>query len=67
LRLPKADKSENDYLAQIQNDDFSSKVKEVQEALFDYLKWFEIGPEMTINKAAYLKCNGMLKKMTNRL
>jgi hypothetical protein len=67
LRLPKADKSENDYLAQIQNDDFSSKVKEVQEALFDYLKWFEIGLEMTINKAAYLKCNGMLKKMTNRL
>jgi hypothetical protein len=50
LRLPKADKSEDDYLAQIQNDDFSSKVKEVQEALFDYLKWFEIGPDMTINK-----------------
>jgi hypothetical protein len=54
LRLPKADKSEEDYLAQIQNDDFSSRVKEVQEALFDYLKWFEIGPEMTINKESSL-------------
>jgi hypothetical protein len=54
LRLPKADKSEDDYLAQIQNDDFSSKVKEVQEALFDYLKWFEIGPDMTINKESSL-------------
>jgi hypothetical protein len=54
LRLPKADKSEDDYLAQIQNDDFSSKVKEVQEALFDYLRWFEIGPEMTINKESSL-------------
>jgi hypothetical protein len=54
LRLPKADKSEDDYLAQIQNGDFSSKVKEVQEALFDYLKWFEIGPEMTINKESSL-------------
>jgi hypothetical protein len=54
LRLPKADKSEDDYLVQIQNDDFSSKVKAVQEALFDYLKWFEIGPEMTINKESSL-------------
>jgi hypothetical protein len=54
LRLPKADKSEADYLAQIQNDDFSSKVKEVQEALFDYLKWFEIGPEMIIEKQSGL-------------
>jgi len=52
LRLPKADKSEDDYLTQIQNDDFRIKVKEVQEALFDYLKWFEIGPEMTINKGS---------------
>jgi predicted transcriptional regulator len=54
LRLPKADKSEDEYLAQIQNDNFGSKVKEVQEALFDYLKWFEIGPEMTINKESSL-------------
>jgi len=54
LRLPKAEKSDDDYLAQILNDDFGSKVKEVQEALFDYLKWFEIGPDMTINKESSL-------------
>jgi len=27
------------------NDDFGKKIREIKDALFDYLKWFEIGPQ----------------------
>jgi hypothetical protein len=47
-------KTESDYLQQIEKDDFNKKVTEIREALLDYLKWFEIGPEMLIDKEAGL-------------
>ena len=44
LRLPRLTKSEDDYYNQL-DDDFVGRKKEVQTALFEYLKYFEIGPE----------------------
>jgi hypothetical protein len=42
LRLPKSErKTEDEYIAQI-NSDFEQKVKEIEKALFEYLKWFEM-------------------------
>ena len=43
LRLPKVNKTEDEYLKQL-NFNFEQNVKEIGEALFGYLKWFEIGP-----------------------
>ena len=47
-------KTESDYLQQIEKDDFNKKVAQIREALLDYLKWFEIGPEMIIDNEAGL-------------
>ena len=47
-------KTESDYLQQIATDDFNKKVSEIREALLDYLKWFEIGPEMIIDNESGL-------------
>jgi hypothetical protein len=44
LRLHKLTKSEDDYYNQL-DDDFGGRKNEVQTALFEYLKYFEIGPE----------------------
>jgi DNA-binding transcriptional ArsR family regulator len=45
LRLPKSEKkTEDEYIAQI-NSSFEEKVKEIEKALFEYLKWFEMWPE----------------------
>jgi hypothetical protein len=54
FRLRKVLKTEDDYLDQIKNDDFCRKIAEIGEALFDYLKWFEIGPDMEIDKESGL-------------
>ena len=43
MRLPKVNKTEDEYLKQL-NFNFEQNVKEIGEALFGYLKWFEIGP-----------------------
>jgi hypothetical protein len=46
LRLPKAEKTEDDYYRQIRSDDFAAKINDIHTALFDYLKWFEAGPNL---------------------
>jgi hypothetical protein len=44
LRLPKSEKkTEDEYIAQI-NSSFDQKVKEIERALFEYLRWFEMYP-----------------------
>ena len=37
-------------MEQTKRGDFSRKIAEIKETLLDYLKWFEIGPEMVIDK-----------------
>jgi hypothetical protein len=54
FRLRKVLKTEDDYLDQIKNDDFGRKMAKIGEALIDYIKWFEIGPEMEIDKESGL-------------
>lgn len=44
FRLPSNDKKEEEYLEQIDTDDFNVKTSLIQEALTDYLKWFERYP-----------------------
>ena len=44
------DKTDNQLLTQATSDqEFNVKFKEIQTTLFDYLKWFEIGPELLWN------------------
>jgi hypothetical protein len=51
LRLPKSEKkTEDEYTAKI-NSDFEEKVKGIEKALFEYLKWFEMRPEEKNNTA----------------
>jgi hypothetical protein len=56
LRLPKLEKTEDEYIAQI-NSDFEEKVREIEKALFEYLKWFEMWPEEKNNIATLPKIN----------
>lgn len=44
-RLPRSRKKEEECYNHL-NDDFRKQIKEIKEALFEYLKWFEIGPQM---------------------
>jgi hypothetical protein len=53
LRLPKEDRSEDERLKQ-SREDFSEKVKRIQAALFEYLKWLEIRPDMQVEKESSL-------------
>ncbi len=47
LRVPKVEsKSHEAYYEQMSNDDFTTKVDEIGQALSDYQSWFEMGPEM---------------------
>jgi hypothetical protein len=56
LRLPRVQKkTEDEYIAQI-NSDFEEKIREIEKALFEYLKWFEMWPEKN-NKANLPKIN----------
>lgn len=58
LRLPNTDKKEEDYLEQIDSDDFIFKTKIIEEALIDYLDWFEKCPEAKIeNNIAKISWN----------
>lgn len=61
LRVPKVEqKSEEDYHNQIKNDDFTKKIDDVENALFDYLDWFDICPNL-IEEDHHE--TGLLKKM----
>jgi hypothetical protein len=54
LRLPKSEKkTEDEYIAQI-NSSFDQKVKEIERALFEYLRWFEIYPN-AVNQSSLPK------------
>ena len=44
LRLPKVFKNDDEYREYIYNDDFMVKTKQIEEALIDYLNWFEKCP-----------------------
>jgi hypothetical protein len=67
IRLPVQGKTEEDYLDQIKNDNFNTRVAEAKEALFDYLKWFEIIPDTALDNETGLKYHGIQKKMINWL
>jgi len=45
LRLPKVFKNDDEYCAYINNDDFIIKTKQIEEALIEYLNWFEYCPD----------------------
>lgn len=45
FRLPKVKKTEDEYLKDL-NFNFEQNIQEIREALFRYLKWFEIGPNI---------------------
>jgi hypothetical protein len=44
-RLSRTRKKEEECYNQL-NDDFGRKIREIKYSLLDYLKWFEIGPQM---------------------
>ena len=49
LRLPKSDKTEDNYFDEL-DDDFGEKVSRINSALLDYLEWFESCPDMLMEK-----------------
>jgi hypothetical protein len=51
FRLPLVEKSDDEYLLQMNNDDFYIKFKKIQDTLNDYLEWFSYCPEIeTVQK-----------------
>lgn len=46
IRMPKTNKNEDDYLAQLQKDEFVNQREAIRKAILDYLKWFESCPTM---------------------
>lgn len=54
LRVPKEQRKEEDYLEYLQDDDFADKISKIHDALFDYLKWFELCPNATIEQSSGL-------------
>ena len=56
LRLPKEvyPNPEEEYLKQIKGTDFGTKVSAIHNALFDYLKWFELCPFADIEQSSGL-------------
>lgn len=53
LRLPKSNKSEDDYFAEMDKD-FNEKVHKIGSALLDYLDYFESCPDMDVDEASGL-------------
>ena len=49
LRLPKSDKTEDNYFDEL-DEDFGEKVSKISSALLDYLEWFESCPDMLMEK-----------------
>ena len=61
FRLPFRNKTETDLLSEATEDeDFSIKEQEIEKALYDYLKWFEIAPHAITTENAELE-KGVLK------
>lgn len=54
FRLPKLEKSDNDYFNQLKDCPFNVKFQNIQVALKDYLKWLELCPKMEINSESKL-------------
>jgi hypothetical protein len=54
LRLPKVFKKEKDIVQQLKNPKFTADLTKIQQALFEYLKWFEACPMMDIAKTSGL-------------
>jgi hypothetical protein len=52
FRLPFEDKSEDEYIEELKQN-FNAKSNNIQTVLFDYLKWFEIGPDLILDKSIY--------------
>jgi hypothetical protein len=52
FRLPFEDKSEDEYIEQLKQN-FNAKFNNIQTILLDYLKWFEIGPDLILDKSIY--------------
>ena len=49
LRVPKVDNnsiSDEDYYSQVNITDFGNKIRDIEVALFDYLDWFDICPNL---------------------
>jgi hypothetical protein len=58
LRLPNVEKNEDEYLDQVNSDNFLLKTSLIREALIDYLEWFEKCPEAIIeNKITKITWN----------
>jgi hypothetical protein len=58
LRLPKVFKNDEEYRKYINNDDFIIKTKQIEQALIDYLNWFELHPDVEkINNIAKIAWN----------
>jgi DNA-binding transcriptional regulator GbsR (MarR family) len=53
FRLPAMNKTEDLLFAQTK-ENHNNKIKKITETLFDYLKWFDIGPDMTIENSSNL-------------
>jgi hypothetical protein len=56
LRIPKEiyKDPEDQYLKQIKGVDFGTKVSSIHDALFDYLKWFELCPFAVLEQSSSL-------------
>jgi hypothetical protein len=68
LRLPKTFKNDDEYRAYINNDDFIAKTKKIEQALLDYLNWFELCPHAEkINGIAKIKWNEEQKDDQNSI
>jgi predicted transcriptional regulator len=50
LRVPVQKTSIDEYYKQFKSGDFGSKKKAVKDALFDYLDWFDICPDLTVDE-----------------
>ena len=70
FRMKFEDKTDSQLLTQATTDqEFNSKFKEIQTTLFDYLKWFEIGPDMLWDDdkpLSKIKCE-RIRRTTKRL
>jgi AAA lid domain len=53
LRIPSHDKTQEERLANL-SENFGDKEERIQAALFDYLKWLEIRPDMKIDNESGL-------------
>lgn len=65
FRLPLIERTDDEYMEQITNDNFDIKTKNIQDALIDYLKWFDQCPE-GINIKNLIKIQWNTEKNDNK-